>query len=46
VLGDTLDLTCGPQPKIGLKVQFIPADQTGVERAGVDGLLRRIQLAP
>ena len=41
VLGDTLDLTCGPQPKVGVKVQFVPADQTGV-----DGLLRRIQLAP
>jgi Flp pilus assembly protein TadD len=41
VLGETIELTCGPQPKPApVTIEFIPSAQPGV-----DGLVRRIQFA-
>jgi hypothetical protein len=40
ILG-AMKLTCGPQNKDRVRVDFIPANQ-----AGVDGLVRGIQLEP
>lgn len=42
VIGETIELTCGAQPKkLAVKVDYLPPD-----RAGIDGLLRGIQFAP
>jgi hypothetical protein len=41
VFGATVELTCGPQKKDRVRVDFIPANQ-----AGVDGLLRGLQVEP
>jgi len=40
-LGATVDLTCGPQNKDRVRVDYIPANQ-----AGVDGLVRGIRVEP